>query len=156
MKKLDWNYIEEILATATEGGTGCDPELFDGGRAWAAIGRVDWEIGGSDLSDDERQEAFDTLNKFHVHTGVLFDMHLIEVWDTRTMPFEYHGHFTAGDEYWPKRVTARGYNFLSTVEADRNKGGKLLDTLSNTALSAVQRAVNAGFDKFLEQLTGAS
>ena len=38
MRELDWEYLTEILEAATEGDTGCAPELFDGGKVWYALG----------------------------------------------------------------------------------------------------------------------
>ena len=54
------------------------------------------------------------------------------------------------------RVTAKGYNYLSVVRADRGKGGKILDALAKVGYSVAQRAINAGHDKVVEVLTSTT
>ena len=86
MRDLDWEYMTEILEAATEGGTGCAPELFDGGKAWYALGKQlppGW--GEESLSAEEQEKELETLIEFHTHTGVLADMGLIEIWDNQAM-----------------------------------------------------------------------
>ena len=156
MRELDWEYMNGLLEAATEGATGCAPDLFDGGKAWYTLGKQlppGW--GEESLSAEDEEKELETLIKFHMHTGVLADMGLIDIWDTQEMRNTY-GHYAvpfAGAEYWPKRVTAKGHNYLSVVCTDRGKGGEMLDALSKVGYSVVQRAITAGHDKVLEVLT---
>ena len=159
MKELDWEYMTGILEAATEGGTGCAPELFDGGKAWHALGqRLPPGWGEESLSAENQEKELETLIKFHTHTGAFADMGLIEIWDNQAMRNRYghYGIFFAGEEYWPMRVTAKGHNYLSVVRADRSKGGKILDALAKVGYSVAQRAINAGHDKVVETLTSTT
>ena len=115
-----------------------------------------WGEGG--LSAEEQEKELETLIKFHTHTGVLADMGLIEIWDNQEMrnAYGHYGIFFAGEEYWPMRVTAKGYNYLSVVRADRGKGDKILDALAKVGYSVAQRAINAGHDKVVEVLTSTT
>ena len=152
MKELDWEYIVEILEDATEGGTGCSYTLFSIGESQRLL---DSQFYG-DITAEERKEHTEALQKFHTHTGVLSDLKWIETWDKPTsMPDPPVGSWIVpAQEFWPKRVTAKGHAFLKTLEADKRKQGNLLETIKQFVIPRVSRAADLGLDRFVEHLTG--
>ena len=154
MKELDWDYIVEILEHATEGGTGCSYTLFSIGESQRLLDE-NTPYGGP--TTEERKEHVEALQKFHTHTGVLSDLNRIETWDKPTsMPEPPVGCWIVpAEEFWPKRVTAKGYAFLETLEADKRKQGNLLETIKQFAIARVNKAADLGLEAFVEHLTGS-
>ena len=153
MKELDWDYIVEILEQATEGGTGCSYMLFSIGESQRLL---DNQFYG-DLTAEERKEHEEALRRFHTHTGVLSDLNWIETWDKPTsMPEPPAGCWIVpAQEFWPKRVTAKGHAFLKTLEADQRKQGNLLETIKQFAVERIKKAADLGLETFVEHLTGS-
>ena len=152
MKELDWAYIAEILEDATEGGTGCSFTLFSIGESQRLL---DNPLYG-DLTAEERKEHTEALRKFHTHTGVLSDLNFIETWDQPTsMPEPPVGCWIVpAEEFWPKRVTAKGHAFLKTLEEDKRKQGNLLETIKQFAIPRVNKAADLMLETFVGHLTG--
>ena len=153
MKELDWEYIVEILEDATEGGTGCSYKLFSIGESQRLL---DENAPYGNLTTEEREKHIEALRKFHTHTGILSDLNWIETWDSPVnMPEPPSGYWIIpAGEFWPKRVTAKGYGFLKTLEADKRKSGHLLETIKEFAITQVNKAADLGLERFVEHLTG--
>ena len=85
------------------------------------------------------------------------DLNWIETWDNPiSMPEPPVGCWIVpAEEFWPKRVTAEGYAFLETLEADKRKQGSLLETLKQFAIDRVSKAADHGLEAFVERLTGS-
>ena len=154
MKELDWDYIVEILEQATEGGTGCSYMLFSIGESQRLL---DNEFFDGDLTAEESKEHEEALRRFHTHAGVLSDLNWIETWDKPlSMPEPTAGWWIVpAQEFWPKRVTAKGHAFLKTLEADKRKQGNLLETIKQFAVARVNKAADLGLETFVEHLTGS-
>ena len=154
MKELDWDYIVEILEDATEGGTGCSYTLF---RAAESQRVLDENILYGNLTAEERGKHIESLRKFHTHTGILSDLNWIETWDsTISMPEPPSGSWIIpAEEFWPKRVTAKGHGFLKTLETDKRNSGHLLETMKEFTIRQVNKAAELGLERFVESLTGS-
>jgi len=59
------------------------------------------------------------------------------------------------EQFWPKRVTAKGYGFLKTLEADKRKQGNVLETVKQLAITRVNKAADLGLEAFVEHLIGS-
>lgn len=147
MEKLNWGYIQEILEQATHGSTGCPPMLFV--TAYEAQRNMDSLLTEFGPDDIDRNTQIAVLERFHRHSAVLYDLGFIEIWT----PSEVHlrgvdGMWIDGDEFWPKRVTALGYNFLEGLNNEKY-GGRLMAILNDAGVSAARRLWEEGLDRVL-------
>ena len=151
MEKLDWGYIQEILEQATHGSTGCSPELFE--TAYEALQHLD--TGFSDFAPDdfEIETPITVLQVFHRHSGILYDLGFIEIWDPSELALTLAiGTLIGGDEFWPKRVTASGYMFLENLNEDDKHDGKVRGLLEDWGVRAARMLGNETIQQVLAQL----
>ena len=151
MEKLDWEYIRDILDRGTKGGTSCSPELFD---AYDTLQKLE-EMFFAELSEVDRGLQLKLWSNFHKHSAILWDLRYIEIWDlsTESPPWSRSlVHNVFGDEFWPKRVTASGYNFLENLNDDGKHDGKVIDLLNEWGVRAARKlgdeAINRVFELF--------
>ncbi len=145
MEKLNWEYIQDILDRATTGGTGCPATLFD---AYHILEK--FEDMYAEQSEVDRELQLTLWRDFHRHSAILWDLGFIEIWDlstenpgwSRSLVYNLYG-----DEFWPKRVTASGYNFLENLNEDGRHGGKVIELLYGVGVRAARKLGEESLDR---------
>ena len=129
MKEISRERLEQILEEATVGGNQCGPMPFEAGRTRRRLAQNEGlqldppsEQIPESLSKEEEERLQAEYRSFHVHTGILSDLGYIEVWD----PNPPSGNarfpwFIEEDEFWPKRVTGKGYKALGYLKDESFK-----------------------------------
>ena len=156
MAGIDQDYLTEILERASEGGTICRPEIFDGWRYYEelkekgsqpgialAFNEVPERIPG-ELTTEEERELRGKYRDFHRHTAVLKDLEYIEIWQKdHTGTISQIGIWGGEGEFWPKRVTANGYKALGYLK-DESFTEKVKEAGSAMVVRLIDAAVKGG------------
>ena len=156
MTGIDQDYLTEILERASEGGTTCKKEIFDGWKYLEELkekgsrpgiplsfNEVPGRISG-ELTTEEERELQRKYGNFHRHTAVLKDLGYIEVWQKdHTGTIRHIGIWGGEGEFWPKRVTANGYKALSYLK-DESFAEKAKKAGSHMVIRMIDAAVKYG------------